>query len=87
MDTPTHWKQTVFYLNKPIAVQTGEERLWCVGFDYCFYYWLGDLLTGTIEFRKNKTDVRCLDIFVAMELSSFNAGAEHVKIEQKFFLN
>eukprot|EP00731_Ephydatia_muelleri_P019149 Em0011g1189a len=37
MDTPTHWKQTVFYLNKP-AVQTG------------------DLLTGTIEFRKNKSD-------------------------------
>ena len=26
MDTPTHWKQTVFYLKKPIAVSTGEGR-------------------------------------------------------------
>ena len=40
---------------------------------------------GTIEFRKNKEDVRCLDIYVTMELSS--ADAEHVKIEQKFYLH
>ena len=24
LDTPTHWRQTVFYLREPIAVITGE---------------------------------------------------------------
>ena len=48
---------------------------------------VGDLLAGTIEFRKNKEDVRCLAISVAMELSSFHADAERVKIEQKFNLH
>ena len=82
-DTPTHWKQTIFFLKEPIKVSTGGCGKWK---EFNFLIFLGDLLRGTFSCTKNSSNPRSLDIKISMELMSYEQK-EPVKIEQNYILS
>ena len=84
LDTPTHWEQTVFYLQDPIPVHTG---MW-YGIEtwfglLCVCVQAGDVLEGTIAVTKNKQNPRALNVALTFTLSSLST-TQSVSDRQKY---
>lgn len=92
-DTPTHWKQTVFYLQDPIPVHNGGCGILlsvCVYLDSLINdYFAGDIMEGSIAVARNKQDPRSLDITLSLTLSPHpetQPETKHTTYTKKYIL-
>ena len=90
LDTPTHWKQTVLYLQDPIPVHIGGcGLLVCILYSLVDSSFAGDIMEGSVAVARNKQDQRSLNITLTLTLSPHpqtQSDTKHQTYSKKYIL-